>query len=178
MHHLSQGGVRMAGHIYITGDCHGNYRRFNTENFPVQHEMDKDDYVIICGDAACLWEDSRDNRYWLKWLSEKPFTTLYVDGNHENFDMLNAVAIQQWNGGKVHAVAPSVMHLMRGQIYDIAGKKFFTFGGAKSHDIQDGILEMDDPNFKLKQKRLIRAGAHYRINHISWWKEELPCDAE
>ena len=28
--------------------------------------------------------------------------------------------------------------------FDIDGKKFFTFGGAKSHDIQDGILNLDD----------------------------------
>lgn len=35
--------------IYVTGDCHGNYRRFATEIFPEQKEMSKDDYVIICG---------------------------------------------------------------------------------------------------------------------------------
>ena len=36
--------------IYITGDCHADFTRFNTENFPEQAEMTKDDYVIICGD--------------------------------------------------------------------------------------------------------------------------------
>ena len=36
--------------IYITGDCHRNFERFNTRNFPEQKEMSKEDYVIICGD--------------------------------------------------------------------------------------------------------------------------------
>ena len=32
--------------IYITGDCHSNFERFNPRNFPEQKEMTKDDYVI------------------------------------------------------------------------------------------------------------------------------------
>ena len=30
---------------------------------------------------------------------------------------------------------------MRGQVFEIEGKTFFTMGGAASHDIQDGILD-------------------------------------
>ena len=37
------GGKRV---IYITGDCHGDYRRFGNSCFPEQNEMTKDDYVI------------------------------------------------------------------------------------------------------------------------------------
>lgn len=36
--------------IYITGDCHGNFEKFNKRIFPEQNEMTKEDYVIICGD--------------------------------------------------------------------------------------------------------------------------------
>ncbi len=42
--------------IYITGDCHCNFERFNTGNFPEQKEMSKDDYVIICGDFDGVWD--------------------------------------------------------------------------------------------------------------------------
>ena len=38
------------GRIYVTGDIHSEPDRFNTENFPEQKEMTRDDYVIICGD--------------------------------------------------------------------------------------------------------------------------------
>ena len=70
----------------------------------------------------------------MNWLNEKPFTTLFVDGNHENMDRLNSYPVEEWNGGKVHKIRPSVIHLMRGQVFNINGKKIFTFGGASSHD--------------------------------------------
>lgn len=43
--------------IYVTGDIHGNPRRFNTDNFPEQKEMTKDDYVIILGDFGLVWSN-------------------------------------------------------------------------------------------------------------------------
>lgn len=43
--------------IYITGDCHRNFERFNKRRFPEQVEMTKDDYVIICGDFGGVWEE-------------------------------------------------------------------------------------------------------------------------
>ena len=78
--------------IYVTGDTHGDFRRFSTDIFPEQKEMTKEDFVIICGDFGGIWcqEDNRkamkNENYWLDWLDQKPFTTLFVCGNHENFD--------------------------------------------------------------------------------------------
>lgn len=163
--------------IYITGDCHGDFVRFNRRNFREQKEMTKEDYVIICGDFGGVWdkdEESEEETYLLDWLEGKPFTTLFVSGNHENYDRLNEYPIEEWNGGKIQRVRPSVIHLMRGQVFTIEGKKIFTFGGASSHDIDGGILELDDPNLKRKMKRLGLEGRPYRINHLTWWKEELP----
>lgn len=80
------------------------------------------------------------------------FKKLLTDGNHENFDRLYAYPVEMWHGGKVHKIRPSVIHLMRGQIFELEEKKIFTFGGASSHDISAGILEPDDPKFKLKKK--------------------------
>ncbi len=67
---------------------------------------------------------------------------------------------------------------MRGQVYEIEGKRFFTMGGASSHDIDDGILESDDPKFKQKCRAMNARNAMYRVNHRSWWKEELPNEEE
>ena len=167
-------GVSM---IYITGDCHGDYTRFNTENFPEQKEMTKDDYVIICGDFG-LWADDKENKYWMDWLENKPFTTLIVEGNHENYDYLNSFQVDTWNGGNVHFIRPSVIHLMRGQVFTIDGLKVFTFGGAASHDISGGIFEKDDPYLREKIKHARWTGLPYRINHLSWWKEEMPSQEE
>lgn len=105
--------------------------------------------------------------------------TVFIDGNHENFDRLDNYPVEEWHGGKVHFIRPSVIHLMRGQVFHIEDQSFFAFGGASSHDISDGILEPDDPDFKEKKKRLDKAPfALYRINHMSWWERELPSEEE
>lgn len=74
--------------IYVTGDCHGNFRRFQSEYFPEQANMTKDDTVIITGDFGGVWfSDSRDDET-LDWLERLPFTLAFVCGNHENYDAL------------------------------------------------------------------------------------------
>ena len=168
--------------IYITGDTHADFCRFSTESFYEQKEMTSQDenFVIICGDFGGVWdqEESKNEKYWLNWLENKPFTTLFVDGNHENFDRLHSYPVKERNGGLIHEIRPHVLHLMRGQVFTIEDKKFFTFGGASSHDISGGILEPDDPLFHEKRQKLDRMRALYRINHVSWWKEELPTEEE
>lgn len=164
--------------IYITGDTHHDWvTRLKTKNFPEQKEMTKDDYVVILGDFG-IWENSKQEKYMLDWLEDRPFTTLVIDGNHDNHDILKAMPIDSWSGGKVHFIRPSVIHLMRGQVFNIAGKSVFTFGGAQSHDIQDGILEPSAPDFKQQLAEKRRYTRLFRINHVSWWKEELPSKEE
>ena len=140
--------------------------------------MDRDDYIIVAGDFGGVWADTPEENYWLDWLEQRPFTTLFVDGNHENFDRLNTFPVHSWHGGHVHQIRPHLLHLMRGQFYNISGKPFFTMGGAKSHDVEDGILDPDDPLFDEKFRRLQARGAAFRVNHRSWWKEELPAPEE
>lgn len=167
--------------IYITGDCHQNFERFNMSVFPEQKEMKKEDYVIICGDFGGVWnkkEENKGEKMLMDWLNCKSFTTLFVDGNHENFDRLYQYPAEEWHGGKVHKIRPSVIHLTRGQVFEIDGKNIFTFGGASSHDIDGGILEPNDPDYKKKKKELDQEWRPYRINHVSWWKQELPSEEE
>ena len=63
----------------------------------------------------------------------------------------------EWHGGKVHRVRPHVLHLMRGQIFELEDSRFFTMGGAKSHDIEDGVLEPDAPECNPTVCRKVRA---------------------
>ena len=138
--------------IYLTGDTHSDFRRFTSANFPEQKEMGKEDYVIVCGDFGGLWDGSKEEKHWLDWLDAKPFTTLFVSGNHENYDLLDAQPAESWNGGLVQRVRPSVLHLMRGQLFTIDGFRVFTMGGASSHDISDGILDPKAPDFRARKK--------------------------
>lgn len=169
--------------LYITGDCHADWRKFSSRSFPEQKDMTSDDFVIVCGDFG-IWHDTKEERYDLDWLEKKNFTICFVDGNHENFDRLysNEFPVVDFNGGKAHKIRENIYHLMRGYIFNICGKKIFTFGGASSHDIQDGILNPDDYKdrsslFKDFRQRT-QSGKMVRINHISWWKQELPTQDE
>ena len=82
--------------IYVTGDCHGNFRRFQSDCFPEQANMTKDDTVIITGDCGGVWfGDSRDDET-LDWLERLPFTLAFVCGNHENYDALARYPVAEW----------------------------------------------------------------------------------
>ena len=168
--------------IYCTGDIHGDPRRFNTECFPEQKEMTKDDFVIILGDFGLVWSGSKEEKYWLDWLNDKPFTTLFIDGNHENFNMLYTFPVVDFHGGKAHKIRDNIYHLMRGYVFDICDKKIFAFGGASSHDIQDGILDLNDfeseEGFKQKYKEYVKHNKWFRVKGISWWEQEMPNDEE
>lgn len=115
------------------------------ERYP---ELTKDDLAIIVGNFGGVWAEETLERD-LKPFSDLPVTVLFVDGNHENFDLLNSYPIEMWNGGKVHKIKPDIIHLMRGQVFEIEGKTIFTFGGATSID------------------------KAYRVEGKSWWAQEL-----
>lgn len=124
--------------IFITGDVHGEYdlRKFGKEEFTIQSELTKKDYMIICGDFGFLWDESKTEKYWLRWLEHKPWTTLWIDGNHENYNLLKRYKIEDWNGGQIQKISGSIYHLCRGGMFNIDGRNIFAFGGAESHDKQ------------------------------------------
>ena len=145
---------------YVTGDIHGviDIGKLTPEHWPFGQSLHRCDYLLIVGDFGLLWSDppSLEERYFLSWLDGQPWTTLFVDGNHENHDLLDSLPVTQWHGGNVHVVPgyPHIIHLMRGQVFNIGGTTFFTFGGAYSID---------------------REG---RIKGRTWFPEELPNEEE
>ena len=140
--------------IYVTGDTHGTEDFSKLEYFAAEHsELTENDYVIIAGDFGAVW-NSGTLAQDLKPYTDLPFTVLFVDGNHENFPLINTFPRQIWQGGEIHRIRNNVIHLMRGQVYNIDGKTFFTFGGATSID-------------KI-----------YRRENISWWPQEVPSNSD
>lgn len=166
------------GQIWLTGDIHGEPYRLCKRAFPEQDSMTKEDFVIILGDFGIIWEPtgSKNERYLLKELSERSFTTLFIDGNHDNFDRYysDEFLTVDFHDGKAQQISDSVYRLMRGEIYNLNGYSFFSMGGAVSHDIEDGILEIGDNRIKQWNKE----DKMFRINHKTWWKEELPSEEE
>lgn len=166
--------------IYLTGDCHGNFRRFTKkQRSKLPFEFTEDDYVIITGDFGLLWAKDEEFFYNIEWMSRLPFKILWVQGNHENYDMIAEYPLEKWNGGCVrHIVKNRIILLERGQIFNIDGHSFFTFGGASSHDVQGGILDKNDVDYDEDRRKAIKSGLPYRVKNYSWWEQELPSEAE
>lgn len=156
--------------IYITGDTHGDIdiSRISFHNWEESRHLGEDDYLIICGDFGFPFlptdfsenyptkDSARSSRHsyehWMRWLSERKYNILWVDGNHDNHTFWYNQPLSSWHGGLVnfHPLAPNVIHLKRGEYYEIDGHSFWVMGGAKSHD-------------KLT-----------RIPDVSWWEAEIP----
>lgn len=122
--------------IYLTGDTHIplDVEKLNTRSFSEQKKMTRDDYVIVLGDFGLLWHEDKEYYWWKRWFEEKNFTTLWIDGNHENGNWIDSLPVSEWHGGKVHVISSNIIHLMRGQVFTIEDNTFFTFGGALSID--------------------------------------------
>ena len=170
-------------------DCHGDFTKLSTDNFPQGKNLTKEDYVIILGDCGLIWSQKEDKNeiYWKNWLENKPWTTLFIAGNHCNFDRLEQYPIEEWNGGRVSFLRPSIIYLQYGEIFDIAGKKILALGKAASHDTQHGIIDPADYTTREEIKQACRnlekkhggwQFAMYRIKGESWWPQEIPASAE
>lgn len=137
--------------VYLTSDIHGAFdiHKINPDEFTAGRSLSREDFLLICGDFGCVWDGGSSDRFWLNWLESLPWTTLFIDGNHENFDVLSSYPIVDWNGGKARQIRSNVFQLLRGEIYTFAGKTWLTVGGGFSHDTQ------------------------FRKQGKNWWQEEI-----
>ena len=138
--------------IYITGDTHGEVSRF--EEILDQYKLTEGDMLIVAGDYGCIFGLGWRDEHKLDALAKLPYDILFIDGNHECFPQIFSYPEEIWNGGRVHRIRPNILHLMRGQVFDIEGTTIFTMGGGYSID------------------------AAMRIPGRSWWPEEMPSDEE
>lgn len=139
--------------IYIVGDTHGEIDHWKLNTSVVKKNCNEyPQYVIVLGDFGFIWENDPKNEreiYWLNWLEKKPWTTLFIDGNHENHHRLNNYHTVNMFGSEVGQISDKIFHLKRGNIYYIEDKTFFCMGGAESTD------------------------KHLRKAYIDWWPEEI-----
>jgi hypothetical protein len=178
-----KGKIIMA--IYITGDTHGN----NDLNkiYKTQPHLNSDDYMIILGDFGICWDNSYHDRNIKEFRRSLPCQVLFLDGNHENYTLLNSYPVTEKFGGKVHEIDKNIFHLMRGQVYEINGKSFFTMGDAASRDGSDMFMNIIASHvndyfthgfgidyIKLPPYKKARS----RIPGKTWWKEEIASPKE
>ena len=149
--------------IYIRGDTHGDISCFTDEKMPGQSRWTRDDKLIVTGDFGFVFhggEGSPAERSKLDELAKKPYELLFVDGNHENFPVLETYPEVMRYGAPVRQLRPNIFWLRRGFVYTIEEKTFFAMGGGYS---------IDKPRRLLYQKI---------CGEPAWFAEEMPSDGE
>lgn len=117
--------------IYVTGDIHGDFSRFKDAK---KAGVKKGDTLIVCGDFGFLWNGGKKEEATLKKIGKLPFTVLFVDGCHENHELLSEYEEVGFGGDKARKLSGSLYMLRRGGLYTIEEKTVFAFGGGVSTD--------------------------------------------
>ena len=138
--------------IFITGDTHGDID-FDKLLSLKEKKLSRNDYLIICGDCGICWSKRLLDEF-LDMYNSIGCTIIFVDGNHENFHMINEYPIVEFKGARMHQIAKYIYHVIRGEIMTLENKTFLCLGGAVSTD------------------RYLR-----KVN-VSWWEEECITDTD
>lgn len=138
--------------IYFTGDTHGRTERFKDKNIK---KLKKGDTLIICGDFGFIWDGSKQEEKFMKYLGKRKYNILFVPGTNDSYSLLEEYPIVQMFGSQVRRISGNVCMLLNGQIYTVEGKKVFAMGGGTT----------DDKVVDLKEG-------------INWWSHEQPTSEE
>ncbi len=184
--------------VYLTGDTHGDLDRFKHGKL---RWLTKRDTVIVLGDFGFVWDGSKAEQKRLAWLCKRPYTILFLDGSHENYDLLAAYPIVLgdfgfvWDGSKAEqkrlawlCKRPYTILFLDGshENYDLLAaypteEKFGGLvqhlGGNVYHVCRGSVLELEG------QKYLCFGGAESpdreeREPGVNWWPQEQPSDEE
>ncbi len=136
------------GKIILIGDLHGDVSVLET--LPAE----AGDLVVILGDAGFLFYGAEREFAVIRAMERLPFQIAFLDGNHDNLPLIEKNKSETWNGGQVHRLSGNLLHLMRGEIFHIAGLSFFVFGGGASAD------------------------RGRRTEGVDYWRRELPSPGE
>ena len=139
--------------VLVTGDCHSSVRKFSDDNVKESNGGVLPTHIFVAGDFGVIWDVDPENyeeKDKLDYLEKKPYEVLVVSGNHENYERLYSLPVEEHLGAPAYKLRENVWVLQHGNIYTIEDKKFFIFGGALSIDKE------------------------WRVNRVSWWEEEIP----
>lgn len=137
--------------IYVTGDLHADLDRFKKGPHKL---LKRNNTLLVCGDFGFIWDNSSEEQKILSWLGKRNYDILFVEGTHDNLDLLAQYPVVQYGGGYVRQISGRLYQMMRGEIYTIEGKRVFAFGGGESFDLDA------------------------RVPGETWWQAELPSEQE
>ncbi len=147
--------------IYICGDTHKTFTNF--EKIVEENYLIEDDIIIVAGDFGFYFKGDSNEKRFKGILKKLPCQIAFVDGNHENFEMLSKLSIKEMFGSEVgYDEEYEIIHLKRGNIYNIQGHKILTIGGAFSVDRN---LRIENVNIWSK-KEILSNEEKEKINNL------------
>lgn len=171
--------------VFFLGDRHGEISTsLGNKKYPELKNLTKNDYLFLCGDVGLFFytgvpgyknKFQRQEEYEANWLNNRPYTTIAIRGNHDNVDFIRTCPKTDFLGGICrklqynNKIYNSIYYIDEPTVLTINNEKYLIIPGARSHDVDDGILEPDDPRIKTFQKQ----NKCFRINHQTiWWPQE------
>ena len=95
--------------VYVTGDMHGDLRHLKGA------KLKKGDTLIVCGDFGFVWYGDKRDTAALAALSRKKYTILFVDGVHENYDLLATYPLSEVYGAPAWQIPCMYAQCSRGE---------------------------------------------------------------
>ena len=124
--------TEISGRLLITGDLHGDTAALTM----ITRQLREGDALFVAGDFGFVFWDNRDEHVFLddvdRFLQKINGYIIFADGNHENHRALNKFPVEQWNNARVHMIRSRIIHVLRGEVLCLKGKRIFCFGGAEN----------------------------------------------
>ena len=152
--------------LYVTGDVH--YPIDADKLADANDVLSENDILVVMGDMGIVWYDETISNHRIKELSNIiKYKLLFIDGNHEHHPLLNSYPVKTAYGGKIHRISDNILHMMRGEKYNIEGKNILVFGGAWSID---KIYRKDGVDW-FKEEEFNHTESENCLDHINELKE-------
>lgn len=184
--------------LYFTGDLHNDIiGRFSFKRHPFLRALTNQDVMFCLGDCGCPWFNpelhfydywtkpgaEKQDHFQLKWLNQKPWTTIFIAGNHDNYDLIEKMPLVHKYGGTIrlmyyqNTLYDNIYYIDKPTILSINNKIIMVIPGAESHDADyllqpDNIFTKDMIRFWEKEERQTGKITLFRVNHFSWWQQE------
>ena len=165
--------------IVCTGDTHGKViERFSFKRNPELRQLQSGDIVFQLGDLGQPFGPTtyKEAEYVFKFLDEKPWTTIIIGGNHDDYDYWQSCPQVELFGGKArqatfYGKSFSAFFIDEITILNINNNNILCIPGAESHDA-DILLDPNEIGFKRKQSILRKQHQWFRVIGRSWWPQE------
>ena len=104
--------------IYVTGDLHGDPARLSDKAL---RRLKKGDTLLVCGDFGFVWDGSPAELKLRRKIGKQKYTTIFVDGTHDNLPMIRKFPEEEYAGGTVRRIEGNLLYAERGTILTLEG---------------------------------------------------------